>query len=123
MDKSRYDETVGRIYKRELHAAMTYFAQLPFAQKLAEHELILLGASAERYKVPKNTIICMQGEVGKSVYFVQSGVVKVARKVCFLPRKMYYKNEDNSMVEPSAARELFKIDPLELKFRPAQTSD
>ena len=59
LDKARYDETIGKLYKNELHSAMIYFSQLPFAQSLAEHELILLAASAERYKVSKNTLICI----------------------------------------------------------------
>ena len=116
LDRVKYNETVGRIYKRELHAAMVYFSQLPFAQNLAEHELILLAASAERYKIPKNTLICGQGEISNAIYFIQSGIVKIARKVCFLPRKMYYKRDDNTAIDQNTSRELFKVNPQELKF-------
>jgi hypothetical protein len=34
MNKKSYDESVGKIYSRELHSAMRFLSQLPFARKL-----------------------------------------------------------------------------------------
>jgi hypothetical protein len=62
-----------------------------------------------------------QGEKGKHVLFVKSGLVKIARKVAFLPQKMYYKIEGDyyggqRMLSHEETREVFRIDPMEAKY-------
>ena len=88
---------------------------------MEQHELILLAASSERIKVPQNTLLLSQGEKGKHVYFVRSGLVKIARKVAFLPIKMYYKTEGGNyggqrQLNQEETREVFRIDPMEAKY-------
>jgi hypothetical protein len=99
--------------------------------------LILLAASAKRYCVKKNTLICSQGQECKHVYIVKSGTVKLVRKICFLPDHYYcekvptndhesgsasgssycgnYSEYGVSMreIKLGEARELFKVDPLQ----------
>jgi hypothetical protein len=48
MDREKYEKTVGRIFKRELHKAIEFIQKFPFAADLKKHELILLAASTER---------------------------------------------------------------------------
>ena len=93
MRRDKYEETVGKIYMRELYKKVGFLAELPFAKCLQKHELILLAANTERVKVPSNTILINQAELCSSVFFIKSGLVKIVRKVAFLPKMKYYKLE------------------------------
>lgn len=96
---------------------MTFVSQLPLTQHLAKHQLILLAASAQRIKLRPNTLVVKQGDQPDYLYFIKTGLVKVARKVCFLPQKYYYKDGDQRL-NPEQIKEAVKIDPNELNYKP-----
>jgi hypothetical protein len=49
LDKSIYDQTIGKAFKYEFQTALEFLSQLTFAKYLDESQLILLAASAERF--------------------------------------------------------------------------
>jgi hypothetical protein len=73
---------------------MHFLSQMPFSKDLREHQLILLAASCKRYLVNKNTLISNQGDENTNVCIVISGMVKIVRKICFLPERCYYEFEE-----------------------------
>ena len=66
-------------------------------------------------------MLTIQDEQSRFIYFIKSGLVKITRKLCFLPRKMYYKKvgDYGSMVNltQEEAKEMFRIEPLNLDFK------
>ena len=109
-----YDQTLGRHYKTELEKKIKFFKQLPFCQKLPDSSVIILAASTQRERVKENTIVCEQDRACEKVFFVGTGLVTVIRKVAFLPSKFYF---NKGLKE---AKEVYRIDPLALDYKPAQ---
>ena len=50
---------------------------VPFFTELSEHELDVIRAVASEKHYPKNAVVLTEGEVGDSLYMIQSGKVKV----------------------------------------------
>ena len=114
MPRDKYDQTIGLVYKQELHSAMAFLNKLPFARWLKEHELIMLAASAQRFKVKQNTLLLAQDQKASAVTFIVSGLVKIVRKVVMLPKQFYHSHPDDKKrnLTIEEAEEMFRVDPL-----------
>ncbi len=62
-------------------------------------------------------MICVQGDRANTIYFINSGLIKCVRKIAFLQHHLYYRDLNNQLLSRDDAREIFKVQPLDLGFK------